>query len=259
MTGNLYMNSNRIYTVAQPNGDNHTATKIWSENKFLDKSSGVMAGSLNMSNNKITHLATVTANEDAVEFKFCNMYTPPGSRKSRLFQAKNIALTGLIQTGNNYSSEAITMGWGDNKYLQRAGTEAMTGDLNMGNNKITNLADPKGATGGINLKTLNTYIKKPLDHTNRFVYLMNPTNGLLQWTDLLTDIIALYSIGDLNATSGNDHSYNKKVIFASIRENTHGGYKGRLAVPCAIPFKRTKNIRCAWKSPLLTISCGTNL
>ena len=52
MTGNLDMNSNRIYNVAQPNGDNQPATKIWSENKFLDKSSGVMAGSLNMSNNK---------------------------------------------------------------------------------------------------------------------------------------------------------------------------------------------------------------
>ena len=56
MTGNLDMNNNRIYNVAQPNGDNQPATKIWSENKFLDKSSGVMAGPLNMSNNRITHL-----------------------------------------------------------------------------------------------------------------------------------------------------------------------------------------------------------
>ena len=42
MTGNLDMNSNRIYNVAQPDGDNQPATKIWSENKFLDKSSGVI-------------------------------------------------------------------------------------------------------------------------------------------------------------------------------------------------------------------------
>ena len=42
MTGNLDMNSNRICNVAQPDGDNQPATKIWSENKFLDKSSGVM-------------------------------------------------------------------------------------------------------------------------------------------------------------------------------------------------------------------------
>ena len=32
MTGNLDMNSNRIYNVAQLNSDNQPATKIWSEN-----------------------------------------------------------------------------------------------------------------------------------------------------------------------------------------------------------------------------------
>ena len=46
MTGNLDMNNKRIYNVAQPDGDNQPATKVWSEHKFLDKSSGVMAGSV---------------------------------------------------------------------------------------------------------------------------------------------------------------------------------------------------------------------
>ena len=55
MTGNLDMNNNRIYNVAQPYGDNQPATKIRSENKFLDKSSGVMAGTLNISNITRTH------------------------------------------------------------------------------------------------------------------------------------------------------------------------------------------------------------
>ena len=59
---------------------------------------------------------------------------------------------------------------------------------------------------------------------------MDPTNGLLQWTDLLTNSIALNSIGDLEATSGNYHSYNKKVIFASVRKNSEGGYKWQLAI-----------------------------
>ena len=63
MTGNLDMNSNN---VAQPNGDNQPATKIWSENTFLNKSSGVMAGPLNRSNNRITHLANPTSDKDAV-------------------------------------------------------------------------------------------------------------------------------------------------------------------------------------------------
>ena len=95
MTGNLDMNNNRIYNVAQPNGDNQPATKVLSENKFLDKFSGVMAGSLNMSNNKITHLATATANGDAVSRVNCDgRYVKKGGDK----------MTGALSVPNmNYS------------------------------------------------------------------------------------------------------------------------------------------------------------
>ena len=105
--------------------------------------------------------------------------------------------------------------------------------------KITNLGDATDATDGVNLKTLNKYNIKPCDHTNRFAYLMDPTNGLLYWTDLLTTSIALNSTGDLEATSGNYHTYNKKVIFASIRENSEGGYQWRLAIEC-YPLQKDK-------------------
>ena len=93
MIANLDMNSNRIYNVAQPNGDNQPVTKIWSENKFLDKSSGVMAGPLNMSNNKITNnLPMATANGDAVDFDFFNKQPYLGLESS----ITNFTLTMLI-------------------------------------------------------------------------------------------------------------------------------------------------------------------
>ena len=97
----------------------------------------------------------------------------------------------------------------------------------------TNMEDPTTDTDGVNLRTLNKHNIKPSDHTNRFAYLMNPTNDLLQ-------CIALNSIGDLNATSGNYHTYNKKVIFASIRKNSQGGYKWRLAIQC-YPLQKDKD------------------
>ena len=90
----------------------------------------------------------------------------------------------------------------------------------MSNNEIISLRDPTDATDWINLKTLNKHNIKPSDHTNRFAYPMDPTNGLLQWTDLLTDSITLNSIGDLETTSGNYHTYNRKIIFASIKKNS---------------------------------------
>ena len=157
----LDMNSNRIYNVAQPDGDNQPATKVWSENKFLDNSSGVMAGPLNMSNNKITHLATATANGAAVDFEFFNRYSIPGYRiRYNQFQVNNTNLLGVIQSGYEYSNEAATVGWSKNKFLQRAGFNSMTGDLKMGNNKITNLADPTDTTDGVNKKYIDdNYLK----------------------------------------------------------------------------------------------------
>ena len=61
---------------------------------------------------------------------------------------------------------------------------------------------------------------------------MDPKNGILQWTDLLTNSIALNTIGDVETTLGNYHTYNKKVIFASIRKNSEGGYRWKLAIQC---------------------------
>ena len=89
----LDMNSNRIYNVAQPDGDNQPATKVWSENKFLDKSSGVMAGPLNMSNNKIIHLANPTADKDAVSRIYGD---------GRYVKKGGDTMTGNLALGDNY-------------------------------------------------------------------------------------------------------------------------------------------------------------
>ena len=93
MTGNLDMNSNRIYNVAQPDGDNKPATKSWSENKFLDKSSGAMAGPLNMSNNKITHLGNATSGKDGVSRDYAD---------GRYVKKGGDTMTGNLALGDNY-------------------------------------------------------------------------------------------------------------------------------------------------------------
>ena len=48
----------------------------------------------------------------------------------------------------------------------------MTGDLKMGNNKITNLADPTDATDGVNKQYLEKSRVKPSHYNNEFKYLM---------------------------------------------------------------------------------------
>ena len=224
-TGNLDMNGKRIYNVAQPNGDNQPATKIWSENKFLDKFSGVMAGPLNMSNNKITNLAKPTDDKDGVNKKYIddNYLKLSGGTMTGHIILNNEILTSQYQAINRNTGNAFFVQI-TNPYVYH--------QFNMVKNKIINLGDRTDATDAINLRTLNKHFIKPSDHTNRFAYLMAPKNGLLQWTDLLGDSIALNSIGDLETTSGNYHTYNKKVIFASIKKNSEGGYKWRLAIQC---------------------------
>ena len=128
--------------------------------------------------------------------------------------------------------------------------------FNMTNHKIINLPDPTDATDGVNLKTLKKHIIKPSDHTNRFAYLMAPTTGLPQWTELLGDSIALTSIGDLNTTSGNYHTYIKTVIYSSIKKELRRSV-WKLAIQC-FPLQRIKNIPCVWKSLPQTINCGIN-
>ena len=203
MTGNLDMNSKRIYNVAQPNGE-------------------VMAGPINMSNNKITHLAKPTDDKDGVNKKYIddNYLKLSGGTMTGHIILNNKILTSQYQAINRNTGNAFFVQI-TNLYVYH--------QFNMVKNMIINLGDP---TDAINLRTLNKHFIKPSDHTNRFAYLMDPKNGRLQWTDLLGDSIPLNSIGDLNATSGNYHTYNKKVLLASIKKNSEGGYIWRLAIQC---------------------------
>ena len=233
MTGNLDMNNNRIYNVAQPNGNNQPATKICTENKFLDKSNGVMAGPLNMSNNKITNLATATANGDAVDFEFFNKYTPPGSRiRYNQFQLNNANLVGIVQSGYECSHEVATIGWSKNKFLQRTGSNITTGNLNMGNKKITSLADATDATDAINKQYLGKYFVKPSHYNNEFKYLM--TNKLA-WTDLEPNSIDSFNItkiDNLMPQDGNYHQYNHKFLYTTIIKDQQRGYSYKMGINC---------------------------
>ena len=43
----------------------------------------------------------------------------------------------------------------------------------------------------------------------------------------------------MKTTSGNYRTYNKKVIYASIKKNSEGGYKWKLAIQC-FPLQKDK-------------------
>ena len=109
-----------------------------------------------------------------MDFEFFNKYVPSGFKDHNLnFSFNGRVLYNIDQVGVGSIVEAITLQTANSKYLWITGRKAMTRDLNRGNNKITNLPVPQSDKDGVNLKTLNTHIIKPSDHTNRFAYLMD--------------------------------------------------------------------------------------
>ena len=89
----------------------------------------------------------------------------------------------------------------------------MTGDLNMVNNKITNLADPQSDKDAIHKQYLEKSHVKPSHYNNEFKYLM--TNKLRR-TDLQADSFDITKIDNLMPQDGNYHQYNHKVLYTTL-------------------------------------------
>ena len=105
------------------------------------------------------------------------------ARTLNMFNTNKINLPNHVPASQD---QAISRNTGNAFFVQIINPYVHT-RFNMSNNEIINLRDPTDATDGVNLKTLNKHNIKPSDHTNRFAYPMDPTNGLLQWTDLITN------------------------------------------------------------------------
>ena len=250
MTGNLDMNSNRIYNVAQPDGDNQPATKIWSENKFLDKSSRVMAGPLNMSNNKITNLAKPTDDKDGVNKKYIddNYLKLSGGTMTGHIILNNAVLTSQYQ--------AISRSTGSAFFVQITNPYVYH-QFNMVNNMIYNLADPTDPIDAVNKQYLEKSHVKPSHYNNEFKYLM--TNKLA-WTDLEpnnTDSFDITKIDNLMPQDGNYHQYNHKVLYTTIIKDKQGGYSYKFDTLAR--FNSSSRISCSETGILCNLIVGTCL
>ena len=112
MKGNLDMNNNRIYNIPAPNGLKQPTPLAFTDLKYLHVTgTNSMCNNLNMNNKKINHLALPTSLNDAANKKYVD----------DTLLLNNVAMS---------------------NYLKKDGTVAMTGNLNLNNNKIVGLATP---------------------------------------------------------------------------------------------------------------------
>ena len=110
----INMGNNLIEGLGQPQNNTDAATKVYVDHRLnmrLKKDgTEAMTGNLNVGNNKIVGLATPVSNTDAATKKYVD--------------------------DNSGGSPDLS------DYLEKDGTVAMTGNLNLNNNKIVNLKDP---------------------------------------------------------------------------------------------------------------------
>ena len=165
-----------------------------------------MGQNLNMNNKNINHLRPPTNNTDAATKKYVDDSIPDTS-----------------------------------SFIKKDGTIAMTGDLNVGNNKIVGLATIKiknlSNPTQDNEAVTKDYVDKLVHHTavqpshykDEFSYLMSSS---LQWTNESVNAISfnIDKIEDLLPSEGNFHDYNHKVLFMSIIKNRQGQYKCKMGI-----------------------------
>ena len=118
-------------------------------------------------------------------------------------------------------------------YLEKDGTVTMTGNLNVGNNKIINLSKPTQDSDAVNKDYVDKLVHhnavQPSHYNDQFAYLMSSGS---QWTDETNggNSFLVDRIADLSPVNGNFHDYNHKVIYYKINKNSQGGYNYKMGM-----------------------------
>ena len=118
-------------------------------------------------------------------------------------------------------------------YLKKDGSVSVTGDLNVGGHKITNLETPISDSDATTKKYIDGLVHhsnvQPSHYKDQFSYLMLSSN---QWTDEIDggNSFNITKIDDLLSIQGNFHDYNHKVLYTTIIKNSQGGYKYKMGI-----------------------------
>ena len=246
MTGDVNMNNNKIENLPTPTADGNAATKKYVDDNKVDGSvflkldgTRKMTGNLDMNNKQINNLPLPTSSKQPTTLGFTNLKylhldgtVPMGGN----LNMNNKKITHLLQPTDN--TDAATKKYVDDNsvdvsnYLKRDGTSKMVGNLNMDNHKIVNLyMDPTSKTDATNKEYFDNLMHhsqvQPSHIKDQFAFLM--TNAA-QWTDELGNSFVIEKIADLSPTQGNMHTYNHRVIYTTIKKNSQGGYKYKMAI-----------------------------
>ena len=161
LTNNLDLGNNEIVNVKEATSGSHAVnfTQLNSELfKYLHKTGGDMTGDIRMDNNSIYEIKNVENDTSAVNRKYVNDELDKKLDKNKDFSMGNNKITSLRNpddlnelVNKSYVHQKVSQAGGSvdlTPYLKKDGSVALTGNLNMSQKKIVNLADPTGINDG---------------------------------------------------------------------------------------------------------------
>ena len=189
MLGALNMDNRRIENVAPArHGFSDAVSSLHLHTFFFDLNTNdgkiEAQNPIDMKNEKISNLAEGTDNSDAITKHQLETGLAPKADKTELSnylkRDGTVSVTGTFDFGDNIitkagngsqSTDVVNKGYIDtelaakpniNQVVLRDGSQDMTGDLDMNNKKIVNLADPIGANDVTNKAYVDSEVGKTL-------------------------------------------------------------------------------------------------
>ena len=254
LTGNLNVNNNKITTLATPTDNTDASTKKYVDdtvaaNKVDESriikldSSGKVASTIDMNNNRIISLPLPNGNNQPVTLVYSErayLKRDGSNTMENNLNMNNKKIFNLTPPTND--TDAATKKYVDDNsssapdlssYLKKDGSVAMTGDLNVDGHKITNLKTPTSDSDATTKKYIDSLVHhtavQPSHYKDQFAYLMSSSS---QWTDEIDggNSYNITKIDDLPPSKGNFHDYNHKVLYTDIYKNSQGGFKYKMGI-----------------------------
>ena len=194
MAGPLNMSNNEITHLANPIPDKDAVSGVYGDGRYVKKGGDTMTGNLALGDNYITGLNSKQTDYDTnqpnlpqeiidwknakwedrtdnIFYKAYEQWTTYDGYDTPFYVMKQLQLFWLLMNDKDYATtnafQVLT-----NRSRQSPPSDSQTSNkyFNLFVIFATNMEDPTTDTDGVNLKTLNRYIKKPSDHTNRFAF-----------------------------------------------------------------------------------------
>ena len=211
------MNGNSIDNLKLPTDVDQATTKGYVDNNFLNRlTGGQIGGDLDMRGHSIKYLKLDKSDSAAARVAELNLKADKIYVDSEI---SKIDLSGHINAwvlALNLKADKSTL----NDYLKLDGSRAMTYNLNMSNNKITNVKTPLNDSDAVNKGYLDNHSIQPAHpQKNALAYIMDDVNQTSSEYGIEVD-----KIDDFNDSF---HSYNKKVIYLKLLKDGNN-YRSRI-------------------------------